>query len=182
MKKHFWQAILITFFLGVILGGAGFAYYSYRMAQEGYPVSYFRSAKQESAHKSVTKTFIPRKVVVKQPRLNHRTKKLKQLLKPIVGEKRFVGTVLIIKNGHQIYNQGYGYANISKKALNTANSEYQILSMQKSMTAMLIMQQIQAGNLQFADHLDKFYPEIPGASQITIRSMLDMQTGLRIHS
>lgn len=180
MKKNLWRFILLVVLLGLGFWGLKIGYQSYRMQQAGYPVNFFRAKNKVPVHKPRGKTFRPQKIVVQPPRLTQQTRQFKRLLSPIVGKNRFVGTLLIVKNGKPVYNQGYGYANYQQKALNTANSEYQILSMQKSMTAMLIMQQVQAGNLRLTDHLAEFYPAITGASQITIRSMLNMQTGLRI--
>ena len=56
-------------------------------------------------------------------------------------------------------------------------SDY-IGSIQKAMTALLILKQIQAGKLTFDTKLAEFYPQIPGGQQITIKNMLYMRSGL----
>lgn len=181
MKKYLWWGLLGVLIFGVLVGSVGFAYHNYRVMRMGDPTFYDRSTKDVPARKLVPKTFVPRRIISQQPKLSQRSKEIKQALNPLLGANHFVGTILIVQNGQLIYNQGYGYANFQKQALNNANSEYQILSMQKSMTAMLLMQQVQAGRLSLTDHLSKFYPQVPGAKKITIRAMLNMMTGLRIH-
>ncbi len=95
---------------------------------------------------------------------------------------QFVGTAMVVKKGKIIYNRGYGYSNFSKNLKNTANSMFMINSVQKSMTGALIMQQVQAGNLSLTEKLSKFYPQVPGASKITIRNLLDMTSGLHLNA
>ncbi|MCT3030772.1 serine hydrolase domain-containing protein [Pediococcus parvulus] len=182
MKKRLWRVILFGFILMILIGSAGFGYHNYRVMQRSDPIFFSGSTKHIPARKLVPKTFVPRKVVTQQPKLSLKAKKLKQLLEPLIGGDQFVGTILIVKNGQPIYDQGYGYANFQKQGFNTAQSEYQILSMQKSMTATLLMQQVEAGRLRLTDRLAQFYPNIPGAKKMTIRSMLNMTTGLRIHN
>lgn len=93
-------------------------------------------------------------------------------------EHKFIGTALAVKDGQIILQQGYGYANYEKKVKNDAHSLFQIGSVQKNMTAVLIMKQVAAGNLTLDEPLSTFYPTVPGSSMITIRNMLTMTSGL----
>lgn len=93
-------------------------------------------------------------------------------------ENQFVGSALIIHNGQIILQKGFGDANIAKKLPNTYQSNFQIGSIQKGMTAVLILQQVQAGKLSLDDTLDKFYPDIADSFKITIRQLLSMCSGL----
>ncbi|MDF7671737.1 serine hydrolase [Lactobacillus sp. ESL0701] len=79
------------------------------------------------------------------------------------------GSVLVIKNGKTLLD----YA-----TENTTDTSYLINSVQKSMTAAMVMHEVQEGNLSLHDHLSKFYPEIPGAKKITIKNLLSMTAGL----
>ncbi|MGX7264392.1 serine hydrolase domain-containing protein [Enterococcus crotali] len=92
---------------------------------------------------------------------------------------QFIGTALIIHNGQVILQKGFGYANFSESQPNTYQSTYQIGSIQKAMTASLILQQVQANNLSLDDTLDRFYPSIQDSQKITIRQLLSMTSGLR---
>lgn len=180
MKKYLGRLIFVGFLVAVILGAIGFSYHNYRVMQVSDPTFFSESTKHIPARKLVPKTFKPQRLILNQPPLTPQKRRIKRALNPVIGENKFVGTILLVRNGQQIYNQGYGYANFQRQGLNNAQSEYQILSMQKSLTATLVMQQIQAGRIKLTDRLAKYYPEVPGSEQITIRMMLNMMTGLRI--
>lgn len=89
----------------------------------------------------------------------------------------FVGTALIVKNNKVYYQQGFGYADKADNRKNNANSLFQIASIQKSLTATLLMQQVDKGKVNLDDKIGKYYPGIKGGDEITIRSMLDMHSG-----
>lgn len=95
-------------------------------------------------------------------------------------QQHFSGSVLIVHNGQPIYIQSFGYANYQQRKRNQPQMLYQIGSMQKTLTAVLIMQQIQAHHLRLDDTLAKYYPRIPNSQQITIRMLLDMRSGLQL--
>ncbi len=90
----------------------------------------------------------------------------------------YIGTALIVHHNQVILQQGYGYADHAKQQHNNAQSLYQIASLQKSFTATLIMQQVQAGKLSLDTLLSKYYPNVPGSNQVTIRQMMTMTSGL----
>lgn len=81
------------------------------------------------------------------------------------------GSVLVIKNGKPWLK----YATANK-----TDTSYLINSVQKSMTAALIMQLVQKKKLSLNDKLSKFYPDVPGASQVTVENILNMTSGLDI--
>ncbi|KLD58189.1 hypothetical protein WP50_28105, partial [Lactiplantibacillus plantarum] len=70
----------------------------------------------------------------------------------------------------------------AKNQRNKVNSKYQILSIQKSMTAVGIMQLVQAGKVKLTDPISKYYPTLKHGRQTTLRQMLDMTTGFRLKS
>ncbi|MFC6202301.1 serine hydrolase domain-containing protein [Lactiplantibacillus nangangensis] len=102
-----------------------------------------------------------------------------QQITQVLTDGNFVGTALVVKNNKVIYQKGFGYADQSKNILNGAKSKYQILSIQKSITAVCVMQLVQAGKLKLTDPVSKYYPDLAGASKTTLRQLLDMTTGYR---
>lgn len=94
----------------------------------------------------------------------------------------FTGTILIIKNGRTHLALSRGFANKPAQLANGTRTAFEIDSVQKSLTAALIMQEVQGGHLQLRTPLSTFYPQIPGSRQITIRQMLDMTSGLSCKS
>lgn len=94
-------------------------------------------------------------------------------------DSQFIGSALIIHNGEIILQKGFGYANFSESKPNTAQSTFQIGSIQKAFTASLILKQVQAKKLSLDDTLDRFYPTVPDSQKITIRQLLSMTSGLQ---
>ncbi|MFD1418813.1 serine hydrolase domain-containing protein [Companilactobacillus keshanensis] len=96
----------------------------------------------------------------------------------LLSQKNFSGTVLVVRNGHVLYSTSKGYSDYGEKHKNNLDTSYEVDSIQKSMTAALLMKQIELGKLSLDDKLSKFYPSVPGSKRITIRQMLDMKSGL----
>ncbi|KAA8327677.1 serine hydrolase [Leuconostoc carnosum] len=91
----------------------------------------------------------------------------------------YIGTALIVHHDRIILQKGYGYADSTHNRLNDAKSMYQMASLQKSFTATMIMQQVEAGKLALDTLLSQYYPNIPNANRITIRQLLTMTSGLK---
>ncbi|WP_281166363.1 serine hydrolase domain-containing protein, partial [Liquorilactobacillus sicerae] len=59
-------------------------------------------------------------------------------------------------------------------------SLYGMASVQKGLTALLIMKQIQIGKISLQTKLGLFYPKIPNAGKISIHNLLTMTSGLSV--
>lgn len=92
--------------------------------------------------------------------------------------KKFVGSALVVKNNHVVYQRAFGMANAKKHRKNKVTSQFLINSVQKSMTGLLVMKAVQAGQLQLTDRLSQYYPGIRHSNQVTIRQMLNMEAGI----
>ena len=79
------------------------------------------------------------------------------------------GSILVIKNGHTYLR----YA-----TANQPDTSYLINSVQKSMTACLVMREIQDKKLSLDTKLKSFYPDVPGSDQVTVKNLLNMTSGL----
>lgn len=101
-------------------------------------------------------------------------KELTQLMK----NRHFIGTVTLVKNNHLVYQQGFGYANQSQGLMNSGKVTYQIASIQKSMTAVLLMKTAAEKHFSLDTPVSKFYPQIQGANLITLRNLLTMTSGI----
>jgi D-alanyl-D-alanine carboxypeptidase len=64
----------------------------------------------------------------------------------------------------------------------TSATPFVIASTTKTVTATMIMQQVQAGRLSLTTPLSAFYPQLPNAAQITLRMLLSNRSGLREYS
>ncbi len=84
------------------------------------------------------------------------------------------GEISIFKEGKEIYKRNFGETSLSQKDKVT----FQIGSITKSMTAMMIFKLIEKKQLNLDDKLSKFYPKIPNAEKITISQLLHHSSGL----
>ncbi len=90
----------------------------------------------------------------------------------------FSGSVLVSRDGKVIHTAGYGFSNIDKKVPNTPDTQFYIASLTKQFTAMAIMQLQEQGFLSIQDPIDKFLPDFPNGSLITIEQLLNHSSGL----
>ena len=110
--------------------------------------------------------------------IKHQSSEQTRQITSYLKKNHFVGSALIVKNNRIIYTQGFGYANYKSDTANTPSSEYQILSIQKSLTAGMIMKLVSQHKLSLNTKLSKYYPKVKNSKNITIRNMLDMYSGL----
>lgn len=89
----------------------------------------------------------------------------------------FSGVVLLAKGGRPIYHRAFGYQNFeTKKKVDTA-SVFELASVSKQFTAMIIMQLKDEGKLIFDDGIEKYLGQLPYGN-ITIRNLLNHTSGL----
>jgi CubicO group peptidase (beta-lactamase class C family) len=89
----------------------------------------------------------------------------------------FSGVVLLAKNGIPLYHKAFGYQNFeTKRPLDTA-SIFELASISKQFTAMVIMQLKEANKLSYQDPLEKYVQQLPYAN-ITVRNLLNHTSGL----
>lgn len=102
------------------------------------------------------------------------------MMDELVSEGMFQGSVLAADNDRIIFNQSYGTANFQWQQPNAAGTIYRLGSITKIMTAMMILQLAQEGDLELdatvSDYLS-YYRRDTG-SQITIAQLLDHTSGL----
>jgi CubicO group peptidase (beta-lactamase class C family) len=91
----------------------------------------------------------------------------------------FSGSVLVLKNGKPILTEAEGYADDSKLREITLLTRFDIGSIQKNLTAVLVLQAHDQGLLNFDDTLEKFSLvfEDPKSKKITIKHLLEHRSG-----
>jgi len=93
---------------------------------------------------------------------------------------RFVGSVLISKDNHIIYQKSFGYADIEGHKKNTKKSIFSIASLSKSLTAVGIMKLVEDGKLTLETPISTYFPNfMPDFSKsITIQHLLNNSSGM----
>lgn len=102
-------------------------------------------------------------------------------LKQLEKTAHFSGVVLIAKDGKVIFNQAYGYANLSDSILNRINTRFNLASMNKMFTGMAIMQLLQAGKLSPDANVGRYLPDYPNkavADSVSIHELLTHTSGM----
>ena len=89
----------------------------------------------------------------------------------------FSGVVLIADKGHPIYHKAFGYRYFETKEAQDTASVFELASVTKQFTAMIIMMLREDGKLEYDDLVEKYIPGLPYQG-ITIRHLLNHTSGL----
>jgi CubicO group peptidase (beta-lactamase class C family) len=89
----------------------------------------------------------------------------------------FSGVVLIAENNQPIYHKSFGYKNFNTKEILDTTSIFELASVSKQFTAMIIMKLREDSLLQYDDALEKYIPGLPYPG-ISIRHLLNHTSGL----
>lgn len=93
-------------------------------------------------------------------------------------DTNFQGTVLVAKDGQIVFEKSYGYSDVENEIRNTNGTVYEIGQITKQFTAVGIMRLVEDGLLDLDDPLSTYIPEYPHATEMTIRQMLNMTSGI----
>jgi len=105
------------------------------------------------------------------------TAKLDDFFNYITQNKQSVGSISIFRKGKEIYKRDFGQDQLPNVKWDS-NTRYQIGSISKLFTAVMLMQQVEKRKLNISDKLSKYYPGVPNADKITIESLLNHTSGL----
>ncbi|MCC7666505.1 serine hydrolase domain-containing protein [Liquorilactobacillus satsumensis] len=161
-KKKFLGGLCFFLLVGCLLVG------SLTLSQE---TQHTRQKIEQKSHK---------KLSVKERKYLKKVKAISEYTEHRLQKSGFTGEALLIKDGKVVYQQGYGYADVDNQVPNGSKTTYQIASLQKSATAMMIMLLANKGKLSLNDHLAKYYPNIKNGNLVTLRQMLNMTSGTNL--
>lgn len=91
---------------------------------------------------------------------------------------KYMGTVMIAKNGEKVYSRSIGFADFEKGQKLNENTKFRIGSISKIFTSVLIMKAVEEGKLQLDQKLSDFYSQIPNADKITVDMLLNHRSGI----
>ena len=89
----------------------------------------------------------------------------------------FSGVVMIAKNGKPVYHKGFGYTNYNAQTPLDTTAVFELASVSKQFTAMIIMMLKEQRLLDYDDPVANYIPGLP-YSGITIRHLLNHTSGL----
>jgi CubicO group peptidase (beta-lactamase class C family) len=102
-------------------------------------------------------------------------------MKRAVEYGQFNGTVLVIDRGRRVYERAFGEANREWHVPNSVTTRFEIASMTKPMTAIVIMQLVQEGKLRLDGKVFEYVPYYPAETgqRITVEQLLTHTSGLQ---
>lgn len=87
--------------------------------------------------------------------------------------------VLVKKDGHILFERGFGVRKIGSGALDTPGTDFRLASLTKQFTAMAVMFLVRDGKLRYDTALTEIFPEFPAYGKtITVRHLLTHTSGL----
>ena len=89
----------------------------------------------------------------------------------------FSGVVLVADKGKPVYHKAFGYLNFETKVPMDTTSIFELASVSKQFTSMVIMMLKEEGKLNYDDLVEKYIPGLPYPN-ITIRQLLTHTSGL----
>lgn len=97
----------------------------------------------------------------------------------LVKQDRFMGSILVARDGKVLLSKGYGMANLELDVPNTPQTKFRLASVTKQFTAMAILLLQQQGKLNVQDPICKYIQDCPEAWQpITIHHLLTHTSGI----
>ena len=109
-------------------------------------------------------------------------KKLGKALDSAWGETVAPGAIVGVWVDGQGWTATRGTTRKGTKDAPTVADHTRIGSITKTFTGTVIMQLVAEGNLELSDTIDRWFPWVPNASQITIRELGDMSSGINTYT
>jgi len=96
-------------------------------------------------------------------------------------ERLFNGSVLVAKNGKIIYQKNVGFADIEHRVSIKTDTRFELASISKTFTAILILQLVKSGKIKLDAKVSDYIPTFTGndSGQITIHHLLSHTSGIQ---
>jgi Beta-lactamase class C and other penicillin binding proteins len=105
--------------------------------------------------------------------------RMDEIVQSYVKSGKFMGAVLVEKDGKPVLDKGYGFANLEWQQPNTPGTKFRLGSITKQFTSAAIYILQERGKLKLDDPMKKYIPEAPPAwDKITIHQLLTHTAGL----
>lgn len=109
--------------------------------------------------------------------LYDKARKIDSLLTQLNSEGQFNGAVFLANNENIIFQSVYGYSDIYNKKALTNETQFEIASVSKTITATLIMKLVENGQLSLETKLVQYFPDMP-YEDITVEHLLTHTSGI----
>jgi D-alanyl-D-alanine carboxypeptidase len=106
--------------------------------------------------------------------------KLDQYFETLAKNDKMMGSITLSHEGKIIYQNAFGFADVEGNVPATSSTKYRVGSITKMYTSALILKAVEEGKIKLDQKIDKFFPEIENASEISISQLMNHRSG--IHS
>ncbi|CEJ69789.1 Penicillin-binding protein 4* [Chryseobacterium oranimense G311] len=110
--------------------------------------------------------------------VERKKKETDSIIRAYADINKFNGTALIHYNNATIFEKSYGWQDSENKIPSRNESIYQIASLTKSFTALVIVKLSEEGKLSVKDPVSKFIADYPRGNEITIENLLTHTSGI----
>src|SRR5690242_13232765 len=105
--------------------------------------------------------------------------RMEQIIQSYVADHKFMGAVLVARDGKMLLDKGYGFANLEWQVPDTPTTKFRIGSITKQFTAASILLLEERGKLKIDDPVKKYMPDAPAAwDKVTIFHLLTHTSGI----
>ncbi|TCK82950.1 serine hydrolase domain-containing protein [Albibacterium bauzanense] len=104
-------------------------------------------------------------------------KRIDEFMKRLHSRSAFNGNVLVAKGGKIIYKNSFGWADYLHRDSLNINSQFELASVSKPLTATAILMLIEQGKLRLDQTVNDFFPDFPYEG-VTIKQLLSHRSGL----
>ncbi|WP_236010816.1 serine hydrolase domain-containing protein [Flavobacterium chungangense] len=106
------------------------------------------------------------------------TNQIDSLIK--VTEPKFNGVILITQKGKTLYNKAYGFTNFETKKPLQLDSQFEIMSNTRQITAVLILKEVEKGLIDLKAPIKRYLPELKQtwADSVTVHQLLNHTHGI----
>ncbi|MBV9763401.1 MAG: beta-lactamase family protein, partial [Acidobacteriaceae bacterium] len=103
---------------------------------------------------------------------------LDDFFRPYAATNNFSGSVLIKRGRTILFAKSYGFANPAIHLPNRLDTRFHIASLSILFTSTAVLRLIDQGKLSFNMHVSDIVPRVPNGDAITIRELLEQNSGL----
>jgi CubicO group peptidase (beta-lactamase class C family) len=105
--------------------------------------------------------------------------RMEEVVRSYLSEKKFMGSVLVVRGNNVLLNKGYGFANLEWDIPNSPSAKFRLGSITKQFTAASILLLEERGKLKVDDPVKKYMPDAPAAwDKITLFNLLTHSSGI----
>jgi CubicO group peptidase (beta-lactamase class C family) len=103
-----------------------------------------------------------------------------ELLNKMITEEETPGVQYQITKGKEVlFSYAKGHGNINSSSVIDHNTRFNIFSTTKTFTALAILQLQDKGMLSLEDKMDKYFLNVPGLKEVSVKDLLCHQSGLK---